>query len=227
MIDRKYFFDNIKWIGKLNQMQVDTLDWIFNRYDEDDKLTNLRQLAYVLATSYHESAHTWNPGIREIGRGKGRSYGIAKKNGNVYYGRGLCQLTWDYNYMKFRDLFHVDFYSNPDLALQTEWSVKILMTGMRDGLFTGKKLSDYFNDNKTDWVNARKIVNGMDRANEIGALAQKFYTALKYKDEISEVIPADEVKSETPLAQAIAVGVVIDHPSDNLNPAYPAILLEV
>jgi len=222
MIDRKHFFDNIKWVGKLNQMQVNTIDWIFNRYDEDDKITNLRQLAYILATAYHESAHTWNPGIREIGRGKGRKYGIAKSNGNIYYGRGLSQLTWDYNYIKFTDLFHVDFYGTPDKALEAEWSVKILMTGMRDGLFTGKKLRDYFNEKKTDWVNARRIVNGTDRASMIGALAQKFYTALQYKEDISEAIPEDEIKSELPLDQAMVID-GRDVETDDI--AYPAIPL--
>lgn len=35
---------------------------------------------------------------------------------------------------------------------------------MRDGKFTGVGLSRYINANKCDFYNARRIVNGMDKA---------------------------------------------------------------
>jgi hypothetical protein len=50
---------------------------------------------------------------------------------------------------------------------------------MTKGLFTGKKLNDYINNTKTDYVNARKIINGLDRANLIASYAKVFETALK------------------------------------------------
>jgi hypothetical protein len=50
---------------------------------------------------------------------------------------------------------------------------------MERGLFTGKKLSDYFNDKKTDWRNARRIINGLDKADTIARYAQNFYNCLK------------------------------------------------
>jgi len=38
---------------------------------------------------------------------------------------------------------------------------------MLDGLFTGKKVRDFFTPSWSDWINARRIINGLDRANDI------------------------------------------------------------
>ena len=198
MIDGKYFFDNYPF-RPLSQVGVLTINKIFEFFDRDDKLTNLRQLSYVLATAYHESAFTWRTDIREIGRGNGKSYGKTDpETGQAYYGRGLCQLTWKYNYTKFSDILNADLVNNPDLALEMENSVSILMIGMRDGLFTCHKLSNYFNDSLTDWVNARRIVNGTDCANAIAANAMKFYSALQYLEDENKDEESDVAFVETP-----------------------------
>ena len=53
------------------------------------------------------------------------------------------------------------------------YAYKILSIGMQKGLFTGKKLSDYRKKGGGyDFVGARAIVNGKDKANE-PALSQK------------------------------------------------------
>jgi putative chitinase len=54
-----------------------------------------------------------------------------------------------------------------------------MITGILKGLFTEKKLSDYLNKD-TDWINARRIINGLDKAELIAVYAKKFYTALQY-----------------------------------------------
>ncbi len=56
----------------------------------------------------------------------------------------------------------------------------MIFIGMIDGDFAGKKLGDYFNDRSEDWVHARRIVNGLDRADEIAEYAKKFYAAISY-----------------------------------------------
>jgi glycosyl hydrolase family 19 (putative chitinase) len=209
MIDGKYFFDNYPF-RPLSQTGVMTINKIFEFYDKDDKYTNLRQLAYVLATAFHESAFTWRTDIREIGRGRGRSYGKTDPvNGEVYYGRGLCQLTWKYNYLKFSRLLNIDLVNNPDLALETDNSVAILMIGMRDGIFTMLKLEDYFNDKITDWVNARRIVNGKDCAHAIAGNAMKFYDALRYIEDDAADEEKDITFIETPVKEMIS--------AENLN----------
>lgn len=96
-----------------------------------------------------------------------------------YRGRGFVQITGKDNYAKFSKLLGVDLIGNPDLACNDDIAAKIIVIGMRDGLFTGKKLRDYFTPTSSDWVNARRIVNGLDRANDIAAYAKKFYAALQ------------------------------------------------
>ena len=51
---------------------------------------------------------------------------------------------------------------------------------METGLFTSKKFGDYFSTTKEDWVNARKIINGLDRAPQIADYGKRFYGAISY-----------------------------------------------
>jgi len=114
-----------------------------------------------------------------------RAYGNRMGNGPEpsgdgwrYRGRGYCQITGRNNYSKFSDLLGIDLVANPDLALTDEVAGRIITIGMRDGIFTGKRLGDYFTSNGSDWVTARRIINGLDRANDIAGYGKKFYTAL-------------------------------------------------
>lgn len=173
MIDRKLFFDSVRaslFAGKLSQGQVDGITLILNAW-EAGQYCDDRQLAYMLATVYHETAKTMQP-IAEIGKGRGREYGRhVKQSGKayparmpLYYGRGFVQLTWYENYEKAGKTLGHDLLNDPDLALNPVIATAILIRGMLDGWVTGKRLSDYFNGSKEDWVMARKIVNGLDRA---------------------------------------------------------------
>ncbi|QIG70419.1 glycoside hydrolase family 19 chitinase protein [Rhizobium phage RHph_N28_2] len=96
-----------------------------------------------------------------------------------YRGRGYCQITGLDNYAKFGRLLGADLVANPDLALQNDIAGKIIVVGMRDGLFTGKALRDYFTSGFSDWVNARRIINGLDRAGDIARYAKLFNAALQ------------------------------------------------
>ena len=49
---------------------------------------------------------------------------------------------------------------------------------MSKGLFTGKKLDDYFNIDETDFYHARKIINLVDKAELIKEYAEKFYQVI-------------------------------------------------
>lgn len=163
--------------------QVYSINAIF---DECTDMTDDRQIAYILGTAYHETAHKMLP-IEEIGKGEGRPYGRKQKQSGamyrspdkLYYGRGFVQLTWYENYERMGKILKLPLLEQPELALDTKVAAKILVVGMRQGLFTGKKLDDYFNDTKEDWVNARRIVNGLDRANIIANYSKQFLRCLK------------------------------------------------
>ena len=96
----------------------------------------------------------------------------------LYYGRGYVQLTWYENYGSMGKLLNIDLLDNPDLALQPAIAAAIMIKGMTKGLFTGVSLDKYFTDKLTDWVNARKIINGLDMAKTIAGYVQTFYKGL-------------------------------------------------
>jgi hypothetical protein len=155
---------------------------IIKHWESKPLLKDKRWLAYILATAYHETAHTFDP-VREIGRGRLRPYGRKRKLtgepytiDQIYYGRGHVQLTWYENYEKFGKLLGIDLLNNPDLALDMNTSIRIMFAGMTRGLFTGVNLSRYFNDQREDWVNARKIINGLDCADKIAEYGKEFLT---------------------------------------------------
>lgn len=139
-------------------------------------LTLPEQIAYVLATVNWETALTFKP-VREAfwkdedwrQRNLSRYY--------PYYGRGFVQLTWKANYQKYGDLLGIDLVNNPDLALEPQTAAFILVHGFRIGAFTGKKIADYINDHEVDFYNARRCINGTDKAREIAALAEQFLEA--------------------------------------------------
>jgi len=181
MIDKDKFYNSYKeQFGSLTQSQVDGINSILDNFEKDEHMTYYSWLAYCLATCKHETANTFQP-IKEFGRGKNYKYGKVI-NGQVYYGRGFVQLTWDYNYKKLGEKLNIDLYNNPDLALELEHATKIMFIGMREGLFTGKKLSDYLNDSVTDFYKARKIINGLDKASLIQGYAEKFLKCITIKD---------------------------------------------
>jgi hypothetical protein len=183
MIHRKYFFDSIKYhlFKSLNQDQVDGLNVFLDWYDNENPPVpdahhfDDRMLAYVLATTYHETAATMQP-IVEYG---GESY-LKGKPYYPWYGRGYVQLTWEENYKKQDDKLELNgmLMTDPDVALDPAVAKKVILFGMADGDFTGKRLGEFFTDTLTDWYNARTIVNGHDRATDIAGYAEKFHNAI-------------------------------------------------
>ena len=67
----------------------------------------------------------------------------------------------------------------PELALDKKVAAFVMFEGMLRGTFTGKKLSDYFTSKSTDWLNARRIINGTDKAAEIATIAKLFFADLQ------------------------------------------------
>lgn len=180
----KLNFDVIRsQFGRLNQSQVDGFNEIMSAINADSRVKNPLYIAYMLATTWHETAHTMKP-IEEYGKGRGRKYGQnIDINGSryhnlphIYYGRGYVQLTWLANYVKMGKKLDVDLVNNPKLALDPTYASKIMIEGMLDGLFTGRKLSMI--KSEKDFVNARAIINGRDKAKHIAYQAQAFLSAI-------------------------------------------------
>lgn len=130
-----------------------------------------------------------------------------------YRGRGFVQLTGRGNYEKMSKVLNaqgftythegksyggkgepIDLVKNFEHVNQVPvLAARILVEGSKQGLFTGQRLDQYVNDKKTDYTNARRVINGTDRAADIAALAVGFQKALETGDlwkQAMEKVPA-------------------------------------
>ncbi|WP_298324262.1 glycoside hydrolase family 19 protein [Asticcacaulis sp.] len=201
-INRKHFFDTLRTEvlgGKITPSQVAGLTAILDKWEAEASHLDDRWLAYMLATAFHETARTMQP-VRETRAtsdaaaitlldkafiaGKlpwvKKPYWRKDAESKSWLGRGLVQITHKANYLKLGNAIGEDLTTDPNRALNTEVALKIMFTGMTEGLFTGKKLEDFFHDDVTDWKNARKIINGLESADLVAGHAVKFYMALSY-----------------------------------------------
>lgn len=169
----KFLFLYSNEYGQLNDSQMDGIKAILEQIENDSKVSDIRHVAYMLATVKHECAGKWQP-IAEYGKGAGKKYGIPDgKTGQTYYGRGFVQLTWKENYESMGRVCNADLLNHPDLAMKADIAYRIMSYGMRNGSFTGVKLSMYIHDDTCDYLHARKIINGMDCAEKIAGYAEK------------------------------------------------------
>lgn len=203
-MNRTVFFDRVRsslFGGRLTQSQVEGMTRLIDeaaRLDLDD----LDLVAYPLATSFHETGKRMQP-VREayaksdaaavaaledawkagkLGSVK-TPYWRVDANGKSWFGRGDTQLTHEDNYRRLGDIIGVDLVGNPNLALDPAISARILFEGMLAGAsgkgdFTGKSMEKFLAGDAHDFVGARAVVNGTDRAALIAGYAESFLAAL-------------------------------------------------
>jgi hypothetical protein len=165
MIDK---ISELLFNNKISPSQTEGINTILSEWTTSGH-QDKRWLAYILATAYHETGKKMQP-VTEFG---GEKY-LKSKKYYPYYGRDLCQTTWLANYKKVKDFTGVDVVSNPELIKDLKTASKVIIEFMVKGHYTGKKLSDYFDVDTNDPVNARRIINGTDRAELIAGYYEKF-----------------------------------------------------
>ncbi len=153
-----------------------SLRQVLSFMQNDDNLSNKKEVAYFLATAKVESDYSlqrWeadylcgDKGVPYQGKpcqraldyyrssdGKANYYSKGVDSTGVpYFGRGLIQLTHNYNYDKYGKKIGVDLLDDGDKALQPENSYKIASEYLDNRTFK------YVNRNNL--TQARKSVNG-------------------------------------------------------------------
>lgn len=179
--DPARFFATVRArFGPLSQTQVDGFNALLRALAD----WPVSWKAYALATAWHETATTMQP-IKEHGGPayftrmydpRGARPHVAANLGNTkpgdgvkFAGRGYVQLTGRRNYTRY------GIVDRPDDAMKPDIAAAIMRDGMAQGIFTGKKLSDYL---PGDYVGARRIINGTDKAKLIAGYAEAFEDAL-------------------------------------------------
>lgn len=178
------------------------VEYINRYYESDPGEANLFELAYMFATARHEAYYfpsgeffSSNPEVGNVAyfnkydpvlavTQAHRDRAVENENtlqgdGYKYRGRGLVHLTWKRNYRKAKEHFGIDFVAQPDKAAEPEHSVSIMIWGMKEGIFTGRKLAHYINASGVDYVEARRIINGTDQQQLIAGYARKFESILR------------------------------------------------
>ncbi|WP_273794713.1 chitinase [Brucella intermedia] len=210
--------------GRLTQGQIDGINAILA--ESEKRGTPDEHTAYMLATAFHETGgkiqpvrenmnyttaaqirKTWpsrfknnaaaEPYVRQPQKLANEVYGgrlgnTEPNDGWFYRGDGLPQITGKSNFRKFGVM--------PGMNLLT--SVRVMFDGMTKGMFTGKKLGDYFSGGANDPVGARAVVNMTDKAKLIAGYHKNFLDAIgaanaaeQPKDISPEAATADDVKA--------------------------------
>lgn len=123
--------------------------------------------------------------------GKARELGnLDPGDGALYAGRGYPQLTGKANYQRANaalplyGITGVDLVAKPDLAMRPDVAAVVMIDGMEKGWFTTKKLADYLPRKgpatRAQFKPARRVINGLDRADDVAGYAVEFQDALMH-----------------------------------------------
>ena len=180
-INRKKVFEIFReQMRKLNKNQVVRIDALIDALDERNLPAEFK--AYILATAFYET-----DGFRSlIEYASGKAYEGRKDLGNThrgdgqrFKGRGYVQITGRRNYADWAKRLGVNILGNPSLVTNLKYATTIIIDGMLEGTFTGKSLKNFFTADKKDWIQARRVVNGLDRAGIIATYAKKIYDVME------------------------------------------------
>jgi peptidoglycan hydrolase-like protein with peptidoglycan-binding domain len=136
-------------------------------------ITDRRQLAYIVGTAQHE---TDNFNTSREYDGPRQAIRNGYRGGENYYGRGYVQVTHEDNYDRMATVLGDPRIRNtPDIVAQDAGiGARATVVGMARGLYTGVGLDRYINSSGADYVGARAIVNGTDRADLIAGYARQW-----------------------------------------------------
>ncbi|HSU16300.1 peptidoglycan-binding protein [Longimicrobium sp.] len=140
------------------------------------------QIAYVLATAEHESdrfatLEEYASGAAYEGRADlGNTHA---GDGKRFKGRGYVQLTGRNNYTAYAKRTGIKLVELPVIPMNwAALSVFVIVDGMMRGAYTGRRLDEFVNKDRQDFVNARRVVNGTDQKEKIAQQARDWLSKL-------------------------------------------------
>ena len=195
---------NNEWRNNLDSTETSdkqrvSEQWMYDKIVEF-WVSDKRKIAYILATAKLETSRDkpWFKNIEEFWKWKGKPYwNVDAETWKIYYGRWFVQLTWKGNYKKYTQIIKergedfkdnegktlkcsdIDLVKDPDTILRSnDLAAFILVHWMENWIFTWKKLDNFINETKTDFVGARQIVNGNNLAQKWANYAQSYLDTL-------------------------------------------------
>jgi hypothetical protein len=196
-MDKALFFDRIRqapFKGRMSASQVSGTEALLAAMQG----WPTRWVAYGLATPFHEVGGTMQPVRETFAQSDAAAVKALEKawragqlpsvktpywridaSGFSWFGRGYPQTTHNRNYLRAERETGIPFTKDPSLMLVAENAALVMRRGMEEGWFTGRKLSDYLSDTKSDYRGARRIINGADKADLIAGYALAFEAALR------------------------------------------------
>ena len=184
IINHKAFFDAARLTlfgGKLTTIQFQRIEELLSSA-ASFQTVEAEHLAYILATAHWETdrfnaMEEYASG--EAYEGRADLGNVEAGDGKRFKGRGFPMLTGRKNYKWASGVAGVDLLADPERASDPRISAPVILAGMLTGSFTGVGLGRYMNSSKVDFVNARRVVNGLDRAETIADLAHRYLAAIK------------------------------------------------
>ncbi len=101
--------------------------------------------------------------------------GNGPKDGYLFRGRGFNQLTGRANYKEYGDALGIDLVANPDLVATPEIASKVLISYMKKGIATLKKLGKFTGKDINDVPDQKVAYNAVYNAN--AGVAKNLYDA--------------------------------------------------
>ena len=205
--NEKAFYDTARLTlfgGKLSQVQFSRLSVLLEVAASYDDVTPAR-LAYILATAHWETDR-FNA-MEEYASGaayEGRSDlgNVQPGDGVRFKGRGFPHLTGRRNYDWGSVTSGFDLVADPSLASDPAISARLLVIGQLTGHFTGVGLGKFINDHRTDFINARKVHNGLDRAETVADIAERYLVAIRAGMEVDAVQISGPSISRPPMTES-------------------------
>lgn len=204
--DRDKFFGGVHEHidSSLEQAQVEGFNFLLDHFEAEPLWASIPLIAYGFATPYHETAGSMQPVeegyyLARYGQARVKSFQKSLRY-FPYFGRGFVQLTWETkripNYSKATTQISeqmpelvtefesrtgktFDLVKHPEQALDPLIAFAVMTLGMFQGWFTSHKITDFIHGSTKNYVDARTVINGHDKAALIAGYAKTFEAILR------------------------------------------------